>query len=279
MQRDRVMGRFRANQIDLLIATDVAARGLDVEQISHVINYDMPHDSESYVHRIGRTGRAGRTGIAVSLVTPRERYLLQMIQRSTGATIHKMRLPTLGDVVTRRIERFKETLRETLASDGLEPFLQVADELSEEFTARDLAAAAFKLIIGATTDDSEDKLAEPEDRPDDSRPRKAYDRERTGGKRKEPSRIGPEKGMTRLYIDIGREGNVRPSDIVGAIANEADIPGRSIGAIEIYDYFTLVDVPTGDAKKVLRALKDTRIRNRRVTVDIAKPPKNTEVQP
>jgi ATP-dependent RNA helicase DeaD len=279
MQRDRVMGRFRANQIDLLIATDVAARGLDVEQISHVINYDMPHDSESYVHRIGRTGRAGRTGIAVSLVTPRERYLLQMIQRSTGATIHKMRLPTLGDVVTRRIERFKETLRETLASDGLEPFLQVADELSEEFTPRDLAAAAFKLIIGATTDDSEDKLAEPEDRPEDSRPRKAYDRERTGGKRKEPSRIGPEKGMTRLYIDIGREGNVRPSDIVGAIANEADIPGRSIGAIEIYDYFTLVDVPTGDAKKVLRALKDTRIRNRRVTVDIAKPPKNTEVQP
>src|SRR5688500_5675220 len=103
MQRDRVMGRFRANQIELLIATDVAARGLDVEQISHVINYDMPHDSESYVHRIGRTGRAGRTGIAISLVVPRERYLLQMIQRSTGATIHKMRLPTLGDVVSRRI--------------------------------------------------------------------------------------------------------------------------------------------------------------------------------
>jgi ATP-dependent RNA helicase DeaD len=275
MQRDRVMGRFRANQIELLIATDVAARGLDVEQISHVINYDMPHDSESYVHRIGRTGRAGRTGIAISLVTPRERYLLQMIQRSTGATIHKMRLPTLGDVVTRRIERFKETMRETLASDGLEPFLQVADELSEEFAPRDLAAAAFKLIIGATTEDSEDKLAEPEETHDDSRPRKAYDR----SKRREPSRIGPERGMTRLYIDIGREGNVRPSDIVGAIANEADIPGRSIGAIEIYDYFTLVDVPSGDAKKVLRALKDTRIRNRRVTIDIAKPPKNVEAKP
>lgn len=278
MQRDRVMGRFRANQIELLIATDVAARGLDVEQISHVINYDMPHDSESYVHRIGRTGRAGRTGTAISLVVPRERYLLQMIQRSTGATIHKMRLPTLGDVVTRRIERFKETLRETLSSDGLEPFLQVADEMSEEFTPRDLAAAAFKLIIGAATDDSEDKLAEPEERPEDSRSRRSPDRDRSS-RRKEPSRIGPERGMTRLYIDIGREGNVRPSDIVGAIANEADIPGRSIGAIEIYDYFTLVDVPSGDAKKVLRALKDTRIRNRRVTVDIAKPPKNTETQP
>lgn len=278
MQRDRVMGRFRANQIELLIATDVAARGLDVEQISHVINYDMPHDSESYVHRIGRTGRAGRTGTAISLVVPRERYLLQMIQRSTGATIHKMRLPTLGDVVSRRIERFKETLRETLSSEGLEPFLQVVDEMGEEFTPRDLAAAAFKLLIGATTDDSEDKLAEPEERSEDSRPRKSYDRERTG-KRKEPSKIGPEHGMTRLYIDIGREGNVRPSDIVGAIANEADIPGRSIGAIEIYDYFTLVDVPSGDAKKVLRALKDTRIRNRRVTVDIARPPKNTDAKP
>jgi ATP-dependent RNA helicase DeaD len=271
MQRDRVMGRFRGGQIELLIATDVAARGLDVEQISHVINYDMPHDAESYVHRIGRTGRAGRTGFAISLVMPRERYLLQMIQKATGATIQRARLPTMGDVLSRRIERLKETLRETLTGDGLEQFALVADELSEEFSTRDIAAAAFKLVLGdAAEGPDDDKLAEPEVS-GDARASRPFDKDK---KRRPQRTTGPDRGMTRLYIDIGREANVRPSDLVGAIANEADIPGRSIGAIEIYDHFSLVDVPSGDAGRVIKALKDTRIRNRRVSVDIAKPPKN-----
>lgn len=270
VQRDRVMARFRAGQIELLIATDVAARGLDVEHITHVINYDMPHDPESYVHRIGRTGRAGRAGCAISLVTPRERYLLQLIQRATSATIQRMQLPTIADVITRRHERFKETLRETIAANGLDSYRVLAEQLGEEYSLTEVAAAAFKMLLGAPSADVEDTLA-IEPRGDDDRPRRPASKS-TGRRDREMSGVGPERGMTRLYIDIGREGGVRPGDIVGAIANEADIPGKSIGAIEIFDYFTLVDVPSNLSRQVLASLKDTRIRNRRVTVNIARPP-------
>lgn len=263
VQRDRVMARFRSGQMELLIATDVAARGLDVEHVSHVINYDLPLEVESYVHRIGRTGRAGRSGIAISLVTPRERRLWDAIQRTTSGSIQRMRLPTIGDVITRRRERFKETLRETIAEQGLEQYVIMAEELGEEYSPTDLAAAAFKLLLGAAPDETEDKLAEP-DEPEKSGAK------RSPKKRKDDNRMGPERGMTRLYIDVGREEGVRPGDIVGAIANEADIPGRSIGSIEIYDHFSLVDVPSNQAQHVLTALKATRIRNHKITVMLAK---------
>jgi len=263
VQRDRVMARFRSGQMELLIATDVAARGLDVEHVSHVINYDLPLEVESYVHRIGRTGRAGRSGIAISLVTPRERRLWDAIQRTTSGSIQRMRLPTIGDVITRRRERFKETLRETIAEQGLEQYVIMAEELGEEYSPTDLAAAAFKLLLGAAPDETEDKLAEP-DEPEKSGAK------RPPKKRKDDNRMGPERGMTRLYIDVGREEGVRPGDIVGAIANEADIPGRSIGSIEIYDHFSLVDVPSNQAQHVLTALKATRIRNHKITVMLAK---------
>lgn len=263
VQRDRVMARFRSGQMELLIATDVAARGLDVEHVSHVINYDLPLEVESYVHRIGRTGRAGRSGIAISLVTPRERRLWDAIQRTTSGSIQRMRLPTIGDVITRRRERFKETLRETIAEQGLEQYVIMAEELGEEYSPTDLAAAAFKLLLGAAPDETEDKLAEP-DEPEKSGAK------RPPKKRKDDNRMGPERGMTRLYIDVGREEGVRPGDIVGAIANEADIPGRSIGSIEIYDHFSLVDVPSNQAQHVLTALKSTRIRNHKITVMLAK---------
>ncbi len=266
VQRDRVMARFRGEQIELLIATDVAARGLDVEHVTHVINYDLPLEPESYVHRIGRTGRAGRAGSAIALVTPRERRLWHVIQRAAGTNVPRMRLPTIGDVITRRRERFKETLRETIAEEGLETYLVMAEELGEEFSPTELAAAAFKLLLGAPPEGNDDKLAEPE-----------YD-ERDNGDRypkkgRGPSRMGADRGMTRLYLNIGREEGVRPGDIVGAIANEADIPGRSIGAIEIYDHFSLVDVPSNRADHVLGALKKTHIRNHKITVSIAKPDK------
>ncbi|MDL1899786.1 DEAD/DEAH box helicase [Anaerolineae bacterium CFX9] len=264
VQRDRVMARFRSGQIDILIATDVAARGLDVEHVSHVINYDLPLDPESYIHRIGRTGRAGRAGTAISLVTPRERHLLSLIQRTSGASIQRMTLPTIGDVITRRRERFKETLRETIAENGLAPYIVMAEEMGEEYSPTDLAAAAFKLLLGAMPDETEDKLAESE--PSEYAPRGDKSRRRPGD-----SRMSAERGMTRLYISIGREDNVRPGDIVGAIANEADIPGRSIGAIEIYDRFSLVDVPSNHAERVIRALGNSRIRNQKVSVQIAKP--------
>ncbi len=264
VQRDRVMGRFRTGQVELLVATDVAARGLDIEHVSHVINYDIPLDPEIYVHRIGRTGRAGRTGTAVTLVTPRERRLLRIIERTTSAQIQRMRLPTIADVMARRRESFKETLRETIAQGGLEPFVIMAEDLGEEYSPTDLAAAAFKLLLGEPQNQDEDKLAEQEldqieDERDGRRPRR---RDRS---------FGPERGMMRLYIDVGRDDGVRPADIVGAIANEAGIPGRAIGAIELFERFSFVEVPSNHGERVMRALKRTTIRGRKISPSVAKP--------
>ncbi len=273
VQRDRVMGRFRSGQAELLVATDVAARGLDIEHVSHVINYDIPLDPEIYVHRIGRTGRAGRAGCAITLVKPRERRLLQEIQRATGATIQRMRIPTIADVIARRRESFKETLRETIAEGGLEPYSIMAEELGEEYSPTDLAAAAFKLLLGTPPDETEDALAEPEVEPErggrgDGRPRRRRaERPERGGR----GGFGPEPGMTRLYLDIGRDDGVRPGDIVGAIANEASIPGRAIGVIELYERFSFVEVPSNQSDRVLRALKQTTIRGRKIAASVARP--------
>jgi ATP-dependent RNA helicase DeaD len=271
-QRDRVMGRFRTGQVELLIATDVAARGLDIEHVSHVINYDIPLDPEIYVHRIGRTGRAGRTGCAITLVTPRERRLWQVIQRVTGAEVQRMRIPAIADVIARRREAFKDTLRETIAEGGLEPYLVMAEDLGEEYSPTDLAAAAFKLLLGAPPDETEDVLAQAADEIAEANGKRKRPR-RKGERGERPRFGGPEVGMTRLYIDVGREDGVRPGDIVGAIANEADIPGRSIGAIELYDRFSFVDVPSNQSEKVLRALKHTTIRSRKISPSIARPVK------
>jgi ATP-dependent RNA helicase DeaD len=268
VQRDRVMGKFRSEQIDLLVATDVAARGLDVDHITHVINYDIPLDPEIYVHRIGRTGRAGRTGLAISLVTNREARLWQIVQRTVGKPIQKMKLPTLGDVVNRRRERFKDTLKETLAEEGLEPFLTMAEELGTEFEPLQMAAAAFKLLLGDTPDITEDKLAEPEET---HRPRRERREVRDVRPYKESKRVRDDDGdSTRLRIDVGREEGVRPGDIVGAIANEANIPGYSIGAIEIHDHYSMVDVPSQKVAHVLMAMKESSIRNHKVNISIAK---------
>ncbi len=266
-QRDRVMGRFRTGQAELLVATDVAARGLDIEHVSHVINYDIPLDPEIYVHRIGRTGRAGRAGCAITLVTPRERRLLRLIERLTGASIQRLRLPTIADVVARRREAFKETLVEALNEGGLEPYLIIAEELGEDYSPTDLAAAAFKMLLGAPPEEGEDKLAEsePMENERDERPRR---------QRREQRGFGPERGMTRLYIDVGRDDGVRPGDIVGAIANEADIPGSAIGAIEQYERFSFVEVPSNEADSVMKALKRTTIRGKKVSPSIARPADN-----
>ncbi|MBK9713238.1 MAG: DEAD/DEAH box helicase [Kouleothrix sp.] len=263
IQRDRVMGRFRTGQVELLVATDVAARGLDIEHISHVINYDIPLDPEIYVHRIGRTGRAGRAGCAITLVTPRERRLLRTIERTINVGIRRVQLPTIADVIARRRESFKETLRETIAAGGLESYQIMAEQLGEEFSPTDLAAAAFKMLLDQSLTETEDTLAVQEERIED---------ERDGRARRRPDRdFGPGQGMIRLYIDVGREDGVRPADIVGAIANEAGIPGRAIGAIELFDHFSLVEVPGTQSEKVLRALKRTTIRGRKIAPSVAKP--------
>jgi ATP-dependent RNA helicase DeaD len=304
IQRDRVMSRFRSGQVELLVATDVAARGLDIDHVSHVVNFDIPIDPEVYVHRIGRTGRAGRAGNAITLVTPRERRLLQTIVRATGAPIERLRLPTLADVVARRRETFKDTIREAITTGGLESYAATVGELLGDFTAEDLAAAAFKLLLGAQPDINQDILAarEPDlnlDRRDGRRdaPRDGFrdgrrDAPRDGfrdGRRDAPrdgfreeryddrrdgfrdDRDGGAAGVARLFLDVGREDGVRPADIVGAIANEAGIPGRAVGAIELHDNFTFVDIPAGVAERVVRALKNTTIRGRRVSPSLARP--------
>ncbi len=285
LQRDRVMARFRSGQVELLIATDVAARGLDIDHVSHVVNYDIPLDPEVYVHRIGRTGRAGREGIALTLVSPRERRLLRNIERMTKATIQRRMLPTLEEVASRKRERFITTLRTTIEAGELETYSELAEQLTEEMRPIDIAAAAFKLLLGNQIVTGDDRLAALE--PDENDDRRRNDRygDRGGFRRndrygdrggfREGGERGPRReggpGMTRLYLDVGRMDNVRPADIVGAIANEAGLPGRAIGAIELFDNFSFVEVPGQQTDRILRALKMTTIRGRRLSPSIAKP--------
>ncbi|MBA2277820.1 MAG: DEAD/DEAH box helicase [Chloroflexia bacterium] len=257
-QRDRVMRRFRSGQADTLIATDVAARGLDIPDVSHVINFDVPESAEAYVHRIGRTGRAGRGGEAVTLVTPRETRWLRSIERITRAKIEFRRLPTASDVNERRREVLKNLLRDQLRDEEaysayLEPVRELAEE---EFDSVDIAAALLKLYAEETG-----RGTTVEQRDDDISTFSAAPPARGG-------RTG-EAGMTRLFINIGRNFNVRPQDIVGAIANEANIPGRGIGAIDILDTTTFVDVPSVFVERVVTAMNAASIKGRPVNVEVA----------
>jgi ATP-dependent RNA helicase DeaD len=252
--RERVLRRFREGATEVLVATDVAARGLDIAGVSHVINYDIPEDPEAYVHRIGRTGRAGRYGVAITFVTPREIRLLRVIERAIGRKIAPMRLPTAADVTARRIEAFQETLRRALEEASYEPYLLVVERLSEEFSTAEIAAAAAKLAVEA-------ERPLPVDAP------------------LVEAAAESEPGMVRLYLDVGRRAGVRPGDVVGAIANEADIPGREIGAIEIADTFTFVDVPEDRVQRVIDALAATTIKGRPVRPAIARPNHAGEPRP
>jgi ATP-dependent RNA helicase DeaD len=246
-QRDRVLQRFRGGQVDLLVATQVAARGLDISGVTHVFNYAIPEDAESYVHRIGRTGRAGRAGKAITLVQPNEIRWLRVIERIIRQKITPMRLPTLVDIEARRREAMKSSIREKIAAGNLLPFMQMVTELAEEFDLAEIAAAAAKM---------------------------ASDGERPLTEMVEPAQArsmsdGVERGMVRLVMNIGREAGVRPGDIVGAIANEAGIPGRAIGAIDIYDRVAVVEVPANDRDRVVEALRNTTIKGRKLQVEVA----------
>ncbi len=247
VQRESVIRRLRSGQLELVVATDVAARGLDVERIGMVINYDIPYDPESYVHRIGRTARAGRAGTAVLFITGREQRMRREIEQFIGRPIQPMALPTKADIAARRIKVFKDQLLSVLDTEDLDLYVALVQELVEE-SGRDVA----EIAAGAAWLARRDKplLAAPED---------------------EPLPVANEEGMVRLYLSAGRSRGVRPSDIVGAIANEAGIPGRVIGAIDIYDDYSLVDVPAEYSQQVLGAMAGVRMRNEPVSMRVAGP--------
>jgi ATP-dependent RNA helicase DeaD len=258
-QRDRVMRRFRSGQADMLIATDVAARGLDIPDVSHVINYDIPESAEAYVHRIGRTGRAGRAGEAITLVTPREVRWLRNIERITRARIEPRRLPTLADVAERRRDALKQQILAVLDTqdDGYATYLDTINDLADEHDAAEVAAAILKLYAEETG-----RTTTPEQQEDDIATFAAA----------APSARGPrgEAGMVRLFVNVGRNQGARPQDFVGAIANEASIPGRAIGAIDIFDEYTFVDIPREFVDRVIEAMGGAKIKGRPINIEVAR---------
>ncbi|MDP9863746.1 MULTISPECIES: DEAD/DEAH box helicase [Streptosporangium] len=261
-QRDRVMGRLRSGTADLLVATDVAARGLDIEQLTHVVNYDVPSAPESYVHRVGRVGRAGREGVAITLAEPREHRMLKTIERVTKRRIPIEKVPTIADMRARRLELTRAALHESLLEDDLERFRVVVETLADEFDIVEVALAAVKLAheAGGGADDDEEI------------PDVTLRTERDGRGRREPAgrqeRRGPAPTgrMTRLFVGAGRNSGIRPQDLVGAIAGESRLSGREIGAIEIADRFSLVEVPESAADEVIAVLRGSTIKGKKATV-------------
>ena len=272
-QRDRVMARFREGDVDVLVATDVAARGLDIEHVSHVVNYDVPSNPDAYIHRIGRTGRAGRTGVAITLVEPREHRLLANIERTVRTRLERGRIPTVADLRERRLEVLRADIRETLLDDGIDRFRAVIEPLAEEFDMVDVALAAVSLADRAGNRDTEDEAVEivpppltgQSPRPDrpDRGPRRPPGAGPGRGAAPRDGRDGP---WARLFIGGGRRAGLRPGDLVGAITGEAGVTGAAIGAIKIADSYSLVDVAPGAANDIVRALSGATIKGQRLVV-------------
>jgi ATP-dependent RNA helicase DeaD len=256
-QRDRVLRRFRDNVSEILVATDVAARGLDIDHVSHVVNYDVPSSPDDYVHRIGRTGRAGRDGVAITLVEAREHRLLRNIEQHTKRKITIETVPTAHDLRARRLDLTRAALEEALAEGALDKYRQVVESLSAEHDILDLAAAAVKLADqardGGAQDDADIPAVAPPPAPAFLRPK--------GPKSGPRSSVG----MTKIWIGLGRSQRVGPSDLVGAIANEARINSREIGAIDIADNFSIVEVSSAAAPGVIAALRGKTIRGNKVS--------------
>jgi len=278
--RERTLNRLKDGKIDIVVATDVAARGLDVERITHVLNYDIPYDTESYVHRIGRTGRAGRDGNAILFVTPRETRLLAMIEKETRQKIEKMSLPTGEQISDKRVAKFKEDIIKTVQEQkGLDNFRGLVESIALE-QALDIADVAAALAFmtqeeqplfpkmepleaeskGAREREAREPRGERErERPRRDRGDRGSDRRRDGSfSDMEP----PESGMERYYLGVGRMDNVSPRDIVGAIANEADLDSKYIGHIKLFEKFSTVDLPEAMPEEVLQILRKMTIKNR-----------------
>ena len=281
-QRDRVMNMFRSGQADLLIATDVAARGIDIEHISHVINYDVPSAPEVYIHRIGRTGRAGREGVAITLAEPREHRFLRNIQALTKQKIDVRTVPTAADLQVRRLESTREALREVIKAGGLDRMREFIATLAQEFDVMDVAAAALRLVHDAGEDEVEPARDAGIERPRSTQPREnmrergsAPERDRDRGAR--PARDG-DRGRdqyrgrdaggppTVLRLNVGKNAGVRPGDLVGAITGEAGVDSDVIGAIRVAEAYSLVEVAAPVVDRVLKALRGATIRGQRIQV-------------
>ena len=260
-QRDRVMGRLRNRTADLLVATDVAARGLDIDHLTHVVNYDVPAAPEAYVHRIGRVGRAGREGVAITLAEPREHRMLGNIERLTKQRLDIEKVPTIADLRNRRMEGTMAAVREAIQTDDLEQFRVVVESLSDEFDLMEVALAAVKLAHEVSTG-AEDE----EEIPDVSLAPKGKGQAPKSGPPPGKGRTASGESTTRLWISAGRTAGIRPKDLVGAIANETRLSGRDIGAIEITDKFSLVEVPESAVEEVIANVGASTIKGRKVTL-------------
>ncbi|NCF10134.1 MAG: DEAD/DEAH box helicase [Gammaproteobacteria bacterium] len=284
--RERTVERLRSGALDIVVATDVAARGLDVERITHVINYDIPYDPEAYVHRIGRTGRAGRTGQAILFVAPRERRMLRIIEQATRQQITPMRLPTREDVTDRRVARFKTLLDETLEVQELDFFRKVVEGYREE-RGTDIEVVAAALAFLVQRERPLEPVAESQPAGRGARPERASrperierseraPRERDAPQRDRPERRPPrddnrgqaEPGWVRYRIEVGRDHGVQPKNIVGAIANEAELDSRNIGEIKLYDGYSTVELPEGMPKEIFRHLQAVWICGRQLLISI-----------
>ena len=271
VQRDRVMNGFRKGRTDILVATDVAARGIDVDDVEAVFNYDIPQDEEYYVHRIGRTGRAGREGKAFSLVVGKEVYKLRDIQRYCKTKIVPQPIPSIDDVTEIKADKILCQAEELLQDSDMNRLIDIIEKkvLEEDYTTLDLAAGLLRMIMG---EDNEDII-------EDSRPLRSLDdlgdyRDRNSG-RGRGGRSGGRGGrsggddMARLFINIGKNQNVKPGDILGAIAGESGMPGKMVGSIDMYDKYTFVEVPREQADVVLQAMKDVRIKGKNIHMEKA----------
>lgn len=269
--RERTVDKLKQGKIDILVATDVVARGLDVERVSHVVNYDVPHDTESYVHRIGRTGRAGRDGDAILFISHREKRMLFAIEKATKQQITQMQVPSISQLNESRLDKFKNSVLNALNDDALESYIPVIEEIitQAEATPERLMAAFASIAQG-----DEPLLLSPSDRPDinSKPPARERDRgnnprgERRGERKGKPQRGAPEKGMQRFRIEVGHVHGAKPGNIVGAIANEGDMSSKNIGAIDIRDRFTLVDLPNNLSQQVMQTLTKARVAGQRLNI-------------
>ncbi|WP_299946222.1 DEAD/DEAH box helicase [uncultured Microbulbifer sp.] len=260
--REAVIDKLKKGKFDIVVATDVAARGLDVRRISHVINYDIPYDTEAYIHRIGRTGRAGREGDAILFVAPRERRMLRIIEKATKKPIERLALPSAEVVNSARMQRFRERITTTLEGQtDLAPYRQLMEEYlaQNEVDPLDVAAALASMAQGDQPLLIKEQAPKPRKERHEGGGEFEGRRRKKDGYEKDRKMLPPDEGMERFRIEIGREQGVRPGGIVGAIANEVELDSSYIGRIEIYPDYTTVDLPEGMPKEVLQHLKKVRV--------------------